>query len=94
MLVTLIGTPSQFAGASGTVTLPAGAFVTHIVAHASAGGATLSILGGPNIPIVNGAPPLVLQFLDDAMQGNATNGSQIVFTGTDSYWVRAFQARH
>ncbi len=86
----LVGTVSQFAGASGTVTLPAGAIVTHVMAHSTAGG-TVSILGGSNVPIIANAAPLVLMFCDDLFQAN-TNSSSIVFTGTDSYFVRCVKA--
>lgn len=89
----LVGTRVEYAGTSGTVALAAGAFVTHIMAHASAGGASVAILGGTAIPIINGADPLVLQFHDDGTQANLASSS-IVFTGTDSYYVRAFKPGH
>jgi hypothetical protein len=64
----LVGTVQQFAGTAGTVTLSPGSFVTHIVCHATAGSASVQILGATAIPIISGAPPTSLMFLDDAMQ--------------------------
>lgn len=82
----LVGTPGQAAGTAGTVTLPAGAIIYMIMAHASAGSATVAILGQTAIPIINGASPLVLPFNSDVLQANANNNT-VVFTNTDSYAV-------
>jgi hypothetical protein len=82
----LIGTPGYAAGTSGTVTVPAGATVYLIVAHASSGAATVTIFGGAAIPIINGAAPLELQFLHDLYTAN-TNSAAIAFVNTDSYAV-------
>jgi len=86
----LIGTPGYTAGSAGTVTVPAGAVVTHIIAHASAGGATVTVFDGAAIPVINGAPPMLIPFLSDSWQANSASAA-IVFTGTDSYavfWVK------
>lgn len=84
----LPGTPGYFAGASGTVTLPAGAVLIAVTAHASAGGATCTIFGGQAIPIVSGAPAFSLD-LKHANYVAAGTGAQaqLVFTGTDHYFV-------
>lgn len=83
------------AGANGTVTLPKGAILLQVVAHASAGGATMSIFGGDAMPVINGAPPTVIPFLNENWQARdnaASAGSQdVVFTGTDSYFVEWVQ---
>lgn len=89
----LVGTRVEFAGTAGTVTIPSGAFITHIMVHASTGGATMQILGGTAIPIINGAQPLVINYYDDLEQANASS-STVVFTNTDQYWVRAVKPGH
>lgn len=84
----LCGTAAYKAGTSGTVTLPSGAILIAIVAHASTGGATVSIFGGDNIPIVNGAPPFVLDFKHTLFQASGSStAAQIVMTSTDSYMI-------
>lgn len=78
------------AGASGTVTLPAGARILNIIAHATSAG-TVAILGGTAIPIIAGTV-FQLQFMHELATAN-TNASApagsatVVFTGTDSYYV-------
>ena len=76
------------AGTSGTATLPKSATVLRIIAHASAGSATVAINGGTAIPVINGAAPLDIQFNHDLV-GPTTPGSSpsVVFTNTDSYMV-------
>lgn len=78
---------AYFAGASGTVTLPNGATVKRISAHAS-GAATITIFGGASIPLVSGMT-LSLGFVHDNCVAGQTSGGgvTIVFTGTDSYYV-------
>lgn len=85
---------SHAAGASGTVTVPAGSNVTSVSCH-STGGGTLTITpGGANqtgvaqtaIPIPAGSdwfviPPHVVAL------GQLGGGTVLVFTGTDSYIV-------
>ena len=75
------------AGTSGTVTLPAGAILVLLIAHASAGGATAQILGGDPIPVINGAQPLYIQNYHSLQQANSA-ANTIVFTGTDMYFVQ------
>jgi hypothetical protein len=76
---TPIGTPSYVAGGSGTATVPALARITAIVAHSTNGG-SVSIAGGANIPI-----PANASFFDSNTP--YVGGINIVFTGTDSYYV-------
>ena len=88
----LIGTPGYMAGASGTVTLPADAMILQIISHSSAAGGSFSIFGGPAIPVVNGAPSLIIDFKHRLYSSSGSGTSaQIVFTNTDQYfvhWVR------
>ena len=79
----------EFAGTAGVVTLPKGACIILMIAHASAGGATLQALGGPTVPVINGANPLVIQNYHPLQQANIATGKNIVFTGTDMYYVQA-----
>lgn len=81
---------SYVAGISGSVTVPEGVVVTSIGCHISGASATLSIkpggagqdeTQGPDIPL----PPagwFGLKFL-----GELGEGTVIVFTNTDSYFV-------
>ena len=89
----LIGTPGYAAGVSGTVTLPNDAMVLQIITHASAAGGSFAIFGNAAIPIVNGAPSLILSFGHRLYSASGTGpGAQVVFTNTDQYfvhWVRA-----
>lgn len=86
----LVGPVAYVAGTSGTVTIPAGAVVIAIVAHASAGGAAMTLFAGPSVPVPSGEA-LSLHFLHTLWQSRnntAAAGSQdIVFTGTDQYFV-------
>jgi hypothetical protein len=84
----LVGPFAYAAGTAGTVTVPSSAVVTKIITHASTGSATCAIFGGTPIPIINGAPPTVFDFMHDCVkpQGNST-AAQIVFANTDSYYV-------
>jgi len=86
---TLNGTLATFGGTSGTVTLRAGSVLIQVMVHASVAGASVSILGGPAIPIINGAPSLILQNYHTLQKVDASNTGTIVFTGTDSYYVQA-----
>lgn len=76
-----------YAGASGTVTLPAGATVKQIVVHASGAG-TMTIFGGPSIPLI-AATSTALRFVHDSCVSKETapNSADIVLTGTDSYYI-------
>lgn len=76
------------AGGNGTVTLPNGGSIVLIVAHASAGGAYVTIFGGAQIPIINGAPPTVIQFNHDLWTASSVGSvNTVVFSGTDSAFV-------
>jgi hypothetical protein len=80
------------AGGAGTVTVPSGGCITHIVAHATAGSATVAIFGGAAIPVINGAPPTEIHFNHDLYVSNAGNSGSVVFTDTDQavvFWVRS-----
>jgi hypothetical protein len=77
---------------SGTVTVPSGGSIVLIVAHASAGGAYLTIFGGPEIVVVSGAPPLVIPFNHDLWTANSSNSGAVVFSGTDSAMVHYVKA--
>jgi len=76
-----------YAGASGTVALPPGATVKQIIVHSTAGG-TVTIFGGTAIPII-AATGVALRFIHDhcVAKETASNNADIVFTGTDSYYV-------
>ena len=90
MFPLLNGTWSYRAGAAGTETIPPGATLASIVVHATGAG-TVTIFGGPAIPIIAGAAPTEIRFahhLATARNNTAAAGSQnIVFTGTDSYFL-------
>lgn len=85
------------AGASGTVTVPAGRAVTGVTAHATGSGATLTIAAkgdntpadstGDSIPIPAGTSisfgvPVIEEDVDQLGPGTV-----FTFTGTDSYLV-------
>lgn len=76
-----------YAGASGTVTLPPGATVKQIVAHSTAGG-TITIFGGSAFPVI-AATGVALRMVHDncVSKETANNSADIVFTGTDAYYV-------
>jgi hypothetical protein len=80
----LIGTPGYLAGASGTVTLPANATLIAVVAHATAAG-SFTLLGGPSVPVPAGTQ-IALDFKHALFVAQGAS-AQIVFTGTDSYFV-------
>jgi hypothetical protein len=84
----LVGTWTYQSGTSGSVVVPSSAIVVRIMAHASAGGAYVTVFGGSQIPIVNGAPPTDLFFNHDLVQAHSNGASAtIVFSGTDAYLV-------
>lgn len=77
------------AGTVGTVTVPIGAAILQLRAHAS-GAATVSIFGGDAVPIISGESAFILRF--SHLLATSSNASQaIVFTGTDSYLVEYVQ---
>lgn len=89
----LIGTPGYAAGTSGTVTLPNDAMILQIITHSSAAGGSFAIFGGAAIPVVNGAPSLILSFGHRLYSSSGSGpAAQVVFVNTDQYlvhWVRA-----
>jgi hypothetical protein len=90
-LYSLIGKWGYKAGTSGTPTIPAGAQILRVVAHASAGGASFKMRDasgsyGNDVPVVNGAPPTNMAFRHLNFVSPSTT-DPIVFTGTDQYLV-------
>ena len=87
----LVGTPKQYAGTSGTVTLGAGEVLLYITAWASASSATVQILGGPTIPIPQSNatnPAAIWTFWVEHTLFQANQASMsIVFTNTAHYFV-------
>jgi hypothetical protein len=90
------------AGTAGTVTVSAGSYVTGLSAHATGGGATLTITpsgpqvtspaAGPGIPIPAGG---AYSLSRPVLVGNSNElgtGSTLVFAGTDAYIVTFYQA--
>ena len=73
------GASSYFASSSGTAVVPSGARIVSLSAHSVTGG-TISIFGGASIPVPanNG--------FSDGYSGFIGPGN-IIFTGTDSYYV-------
>ncbi len=91
-LGSLVGIPKYAspAGGNGTVTLDKGGILVSILVHASAGGATLTIFGGPAIPIPNGANPTPIQFFHTLYEATSANSGAIVGTNTDMldvHWI-------
>jgi hypothetical protein len=87
----IIGVPKYAApnGGNGTVTVPSGGILQFVVAHASSGGATVSVLGGQAIPIPNGASPTTIALYHQLFQANAS-ANTVVGTGTDMlvvHWI-------
>lgn len=82
---------SYDAGASGTVTVPAGVVVTRVACIATAGGATLQITpGGANQTGAAGATipvPVEGGWFGMSMLGELGAGTVFTFTGTASYVV-------
>lgn len=84
----IAGKYAYFSGASGTIAVPTGATVKQIVVHSTAGG-TIVIFGGASIPVIAGTA-IALRMNHDACVSKQTppsGGGDIVFTGTDSYYV-------
>jgi hypothetical protein len=79
---------AEFSGVSGSVAVPKGAIILLMIAHASAGGATLTTLNNNTVPVVNGANPLYIQNYHALMQQNSGTNAALVFTGTDMYYVQ------
>jgi hypothetical protein len=79
------------AGASGTVTLPAGAVIMSIRAESHDAAGSVAILGGTAIPCNGAAAPAahVIMALDLSHGQCAAEGATktVVFTNTVSYYV-------
>ena len=90
MAYEIVGTPGYLGGASGTAQVPQGAVVLSVVAHASSA-ATMVMFSGVSVAI-NSGQTLQLYFNHRLWQSKGSPGplNQIVFTGTDSYWVEYF----
>ncbi len=86
----LVGRSGYVAGPAGTATLPTGAIVLQIVAHATTAG-TIAIFGGASIP-VPASSTFTLDVKDTLLSAGASGN--IVFTGTDSYFVRYVREGH
>jgi hypothetical protein len=91
------------AGTAGTVVVPAGCVLTHVVAQSSLATGTVAIFGGTAIPVVGAAAPdtktLHLSFpsaKDPDRDGyvapqSADGATNIVFVDTVSYFVGYFR---
>ena len=92
----LTGTFTYQAGTSGTVTLPSGASI-HYISTVSTAGGSLTIFGGPSIPLVANVP-FTFDPKSDIVQASSKQASgfgsalTLVFTGTVSYFVSYFQS--
>ena len=75
------------AGTNGAATIPKGATIIAIIAHASQASASFKIQGGADIPVPNGGS---MPFpLDREHEIRALgDGSDVVFTNTDAFWVQ------
>lgn len=85
----------QAAGASGTVTLPAGARLLAVRAESQSATGTCAIFGGTAIPIVGNSPAgatgvLSLNFADYSRENAPIAGATptVIFTNTVSYFVQ------
>lgn len=90
----LLGTIGQAAGAAGTVTLPSGACLILITVHATTAG-TFTIFGGPSVAVIANAAPIFIEFNHTLWQASGSGtAAQIVFTGTDHYWLNWVVEHH
>ena len=87
----LIGTPKQYAGSAGTVTLINGECILFISAWASAAAATVQILGGPAIPIPqsNSTNPVGIWtwWIEHTLLQASSVSNTVIFTNTAHYFV-------
>ena len=81
----LIGSPGYTAGSVGTATVPTGSVIIAVTVHASAGGASFTMLNGASVPVPNGST-ISLDFKHALFQASGGNNT-LVFTGTDMYFV-------
>ena len=82
------GVVGYAAGASGAAQVPPGAFITTVIAHSSGAG-SMTIFGGASVPIV-ATQILQLYFSHQLWQAQGATGqasTEVLFTGTDSYFV-------
>lgn len=82
------GTSTYYSGTSGSVSIPTSSWIVAVACHCTTAG-SLTIGGGSSIPV-----PANSQFSDtfpDAPIVGIGAGS-VVFTGTDSYYVRVVPA--
>jgi hypothetical protein len=86
----LVGTVSQKAGTSGSITVPSGSIVLSIAVHSTAGG-SFTLFGGPSVTVVANAQPLFISFGHTLWQSNSANSGAITFTSTDMYVVEIFK---
>lgn len=86
-LAVILRDPGEFgyrAGTSGTVDdIPVGARIAEVACLGGTGGGTVEINGGDTITVPEGTP-------FQTVLGVATADTEIVFTGTDSYYVAYF----
>ena len=89
----IVGNVKRFAGASGTVTIPAGGHVIAISAHCTSAG-TVTIWDGAGSTVVIPVPASTWWVYDPKHLSTTSQGpnavatqQQIVFTTTDSYLV-------
>lgn len=89
----LHGRSSYLSGSSGTVQIPSGASILQIVAHCTTGPGSIVVFGGASIPLISGQQlALAFRHVNFQAQGAAAQAStEIVFTGTDSYFVEIVQ---
>lgn len=82
----LIGTPLTYGGSTGTVTIGNSECLLFLSAYATVGGASVKILGGPNIPVVANAN-IFWAFWDHTLLRGTSQNNQIVFTNCTSYFL-------
>jgi len=78
----------EFAGTSGSPTLPAGTIILQIITHASANGASVQLLSGVTVPVINGANSLYI-INEHLLMTKNSGSSALTFTNTDQYYVQA-----
>jgi len=90
----LLGEPGYLSGSAGTATVPAGAVVLIISAHASSNGAQFTLFGGAAVPVINGAAPVFFYFYHTLYKADTAGSNAIVFTSTDHYFVHYVKQGH
>jgi hypothetical protein len=87
----LVGTYVKTGGTAGTVTLPSGASVVSITAVDTGGGGTI-VLFGTTIVLTAAVPFQIRMNHRLCTAASSGAGADIVFTGTDSYFVEYVKA--